>query len=139
MNQSQIFLPILAVLFIPIFVLFLNGKRKISDKKAGLLRPEAAIDNTAWSLPVVLTSNALANQFQFPVVFYVLGFILFNINAVTGFTLVLCWFFAITRWVHAIVHVSNNTIPLRQGSFILGVLTLLILFGVTLYSLINVV
>ena len=138
MNQTQIFWPILVVLFIPIFVLLLNGKRKTSDRKAGLLRPEAAIDNTAWSLPVVLTSNALANQFQLPVVFYVLSFILFSINAVTTTVVVLCWFFALTRWAHVLIHVTSNKIPLRQGFFILGAITLLIFFGVTLYSLANV-
>jgi len=125
----------MATLLIPIFVLLLNAKRKSSDRKAGLRRPEAAIDNTAWSLPVVLTSNALANQFQLPVIFYVLCIILFNINAVTSFALVLCWVFVVSRWIHAIVHVTSNAVPLRLGFFLIGALTLLILFGVTLAGL----
>ena len=135
MQASLIFWPMLAVLAIPIFILLLNGKRKSTDRKAGLTRPEAAIDNTAWSLPVVLTSNALANQFQLPVIFYALAFILFNINAVTFLVLVLCWVFAASRWVHAIVHVSSNIVALRLRFFMLGAITLLILFGVTVYHM----
>lgn len=135
MPSIQIFWPMLAVLAIPIFVLLLNGKRKSADRKAGMQKPESAIDNTAWSLPVVLTSNALANQFQLPVIFYVLGFILFNLNAVTALVLTLCWLFAISRWLHAVVHVTSNAIPFRMGFFLLGALTLLILFGVTVFSL----
>jgi hypothetical protein len=116
-------------------VLLLNGKRKSADKKEGSVKPEAAINNTAWSLPVVLTSNALANQFQLPVVFYVLSFILFNIGAVSSLVIVLSWIFAVTRWAHVVVHVSSNNVPLRLRFFVLGVITLLMLFGVTVVSL----
>ena len=137
MHAVYIFWPILAVLAIPIFVLILNAKRKNVDRSQGLTRPESAIDNTAWSLPVVLTSNALANQFQLPVVFYVLGFILFNLNAVSALVLVLCWVFAASRWLHAIVHVTSNVIKFRLNFFLIGVITLLILFGVTLLTLIS--
>ena len=135
MQNIYIFWPVLTVLAIPVFVLFLNAKRKASDRSAGISKPEAAIDNTAWSLPVVLTSNALANQFQLPVVFYVLTFILFNLNAVSMLVLALCWLFAISRWAHAIVHVTSNKISLRLSFFGIGGIILLILFGVTIYSL----
>ena len=138
MQAVLIFWPVLSVLAIPIFVLTLNAKRKAADRKAGLLQPQAAIDNKAWSLPVVLTSNALANQFQLPVIFYVLSFILFNINQVGLLSLVLCWVFAVSRWAHAIVHVTTNVIPLRKISFLGGVITLFLLFGVTLVSLAKV-
>lgn len=137
MHSTQIFWPMLTVLLIPIFVLLLNAKRKAADRKAGTVRAEAATDNAAWSLPVVLTSNALANQSQLPIVFYVLGFILFNINAVSTLVIVLCWGFAVTRWAHVMVHVTSNKVPLRLRFFILGAVTLLILFGVTIMSLAN--
>ncbi|MGK0376000.1 MAG: hypothetical protein ACJA2E_002488 [Arenicella sp.] len=137
MQSVQIFWPMLVVLVIPFFVLVLNGKRKSVDRKEGISRPEAAIDNTAWSLSVVLTSNALANQFQLPVLFYALCLILFNINAASNLILVLCWVFAITRWAHVAVHVSSNNIPLRMGFFIIGAITLLFLFGVTVVSIAN--
>ncbi|MFT6407996.1 MAG: hypothetical protein ACJAQ6_001412 [Arenicella sp.] len=137
MQSIEIFWPLLVVLAIPVFVLLLNGNRKSKDRKAGIAKPQAAINNSAWSLPVVLTSNALANQFQLPVVFYVLSFVLFNINAVSSLVLVLCWVFAITRWAHVVVHVSSNYVPLRMSFFLLGAITLLILFGVTVVALAN--
>ncbi len=137
MQAVQIFWPVLVVLAIPMVVLLFNAKRKAADRKAGNVQPESVIDNTAWSLPVVLTSNSLANQFQMPVVFYVLCLILFSINGVTTLVLVLCWIFAVTRWVHAIVHITSNAIPLRMSFFILGVVTLLILFGVTVNALVS--
>lgn len=138
MHAQLIFWPVLAVALIPIAVLLLNGKRKSADRKTGDLDPNAAIDNKAWSLPVVLTSNSLANQFQLPVIFYVLSFVLFSIGAVTTFVMALACVFALSRWIHAYVHVTSNYIPHRMGLFILGAITLLILFGVTFISLLSV-
>ena len=137
MQSAQIFLPMMVVLAIPVFVLLLNGKRKSVDRKNGTARAEAAIDNTAWSAPVILTSNSLANQFQLPVVFYVLGFILFNINAVSTLVLALCWIFALSRWGHAIVHVTTNKIPHRMALFAVSTLALFILFGITAVRVVN--
>jgi len=73
MAKHLIYWPVLAQLLVPILILLLNGKRKSADVKSGQFdRERAAMDNEAWSRPVVLTSKNLANQFQLPVIFYVL-------------------------------------------------------------------
>ncbi len=136
--QAQIFWPVLAVAIVPMVVLLLNAKRKDADRKTGDLDPNAAIDNRAWSLPVVLTSNSLENQFQLPIIFYVLSFVIFSIEAVSSFVMVLACVFALSRWVHAYVHVTSNNIPKRMIFFGVGVITLLILFGVTFVSLLSI-
>lgn len=69
MTEKLIYWPILAQIAISFWVMALNGLRKNSDRRSGKLNPDAAINNKAWSLPVVLTSNSLENQFQFPIVF----------------------------------------------------------------------
>ena len=137
MQAHLIFWPVLAVLAIPIFVLILNAKRKSDVRRTGKVDPNAVIDNTAWPLPVVLTSNALANQFQLPVVFYVLCFILFSIDSVSVVPVCLAGFFVVSRWAHAIVHVSTNAIPLRLVSFLLSSLTLFTLFIVTVFAMVR--
>ena len=135
MPTHLIFWPMLAVLAIPIFVLLLNAKRKSADRLAGHVQAEAAINNTAWSLPVVLTSNALANQFQLPIIFYALCFILIHLNGVSQIALILCWLFAVSRWAHAIIHVTSNKVPLRLSTFLIGALVLLMLFAISIVTL----
>lgn len=138
MQTHLIFWPVLVQLLIPFWVLILNGSRKAVDRRSGANDPEqSAIDNKAWSLPVVLTSNSLANQFQLPVVFYVLCLMLAVIDAVSTLTLIVAWLFVLTRWLHAYVHVTTNHIPSRFGSFVLSTLILLVLLliaGVALYQ-----
>jgi hypothetical protein len=136
MAKHLIYWPVLAQLLIPILVLLLNGKRKSADVKSGQFdREKAAMDNEAWSKPVVLTSKNLANQFQLPVIFYVLCLILASIDAVGMATLAVAWVFVATRYVHAYVHVSTNYVPARLRAFLLGALTLFVLFGLTIAAL----
>lgn len=135
MPNHLIFWPMLVVLAIPVLVLLLNGKRKSAERRAGNVHKDTPINNTAWSLPVLLTSNSLANQFQLPVIFYVLCFILLHLNGVSMLVLGLCWVFAVSRCFHAFIHVTSNAIPLRLSSFLVGALVLLILFAITIITL----
>ena len=138
MDQTKIlYLALLLQLAIPIWVLLLNGKRKAADRKAGNVSPESPIDNKAWSLPVVLTSNALANQFQFPVVFYVLVLMIIQIQAVGTTIVTLALLFVLSRWIHAFVHVTSNKIPYRFGSFLVSSILLLLIFIYTAIAVIQ--
>ena len=136
MPSHLIFWPVLAQLLIPILVLLLNGKRKADDVKAGKHDPgKSAMNNKAWSDPVVLTSNNLANQFQLPVIFYVLCLVLFQLDAVTAANLSVAVLFVVTRYVHAYIHVTSNYVPVRMRVFMIGALLLLVLFGMTAWAL----
>jgi len=126
--KTLIFWPVLMQIAIPFWIMILNGLRKNTDRKSGQVNPDSPINNKAWSLPVILTSNALENQFQFPVVFYVLCLILVQLDSVTAFSLVLSWLFVVSRWLHALIHVTSNVISLRMVSFLIGMITLLLLF-----------
>lgn len=138
MANHLIYWPVLAQLFIPLLVLFLNGKRKNDDVRTGSFdRHKAAMDNEAWSKSVVLTSKNLANQFQFPVIFYVLCLVLAGLDAVGPATLAVAWLFVASRCVHACVHVTSNYVPMRMRAFIAGVILLLALLVMTAIALLG--
>ncbi len=139
MENYLIYWPMLAQILIPLVVLVLNGMRKSKDVRSGNFdREKAAMDNEAWSKATVLTSKNLANQFQFPVIFYVLCIVLANLDAVDKIVLSVAWLFVTARYVHAYVHVSSNYVPVRLRAFILSVLLLFVLFGLTVKSLLAV-
>lgn len=135
MHQQLIYWPILVQIAIPLIVLILNGKRKAAARSKGNVSEDAAIDNTAWDLPVVLTSNNLANQAQLPVLFYVVCLILAQIEGVDALSLGLAWIFVVSRALHAYVHVTSNRVAVRMRVFIFGALVLLVLFVLTLIRL----
>lgn len=139
MARHLIYWPVLAQILIPILVLLLNGKRKKDDVRSGDFdRESAAMNNEAWSKPVILTSKNLANQFQLPVIFYVLCLVLASLDAVDKLTLAVAWLFVVTRYVHAYVHVSTNYVPHRLRAFLLGAIFLLLLLGLTVGALAGV-
>jgi hypothetical protein len=136
MQTHLILWPLLVQITLPILVLLLNGKRKAADRKSGEIDlAKAAMDNTAWSKGVALTSLNLANQTQLPVLFYVICLVLAQLSAVTTFTLALAWVFVISRYVHAWAHVNGNIMAIRFPSFVFGALTLLVLLVTTFIKL----
>ena len=94
--------------------------------KAGQVnRQQAALDNGVWPEDVVKVSNNIANQFEAPVLFYVLCLVIYSIDAAGTAAVVLAWLFALSRYAHAYVHVGSNYVPMRLRLFLVGCLVLL--------------
>mgnify|MGYP003109107397 CR=1 FL=1 len=126
MQTTSMLGPILAQVLLTTGVYVLLGLRKFAAVKAGEVdRNATALDNRAWPEAVVKVSNNLANQFEAPVLFYVLCFVLMALGQGSGIGLVLAWLFVLSRCAHAWVHVSSNYVPHRFRLFGFGLLTLL--------------
>jgi hypothetical protein len=131
MNSIHIFWPVLAQVFLTLTMLILLGVRKTKAVKAGdVNRKQAALNNSVWPEDVLKVSNNIANQFEVPVLFYVLCLVLYSINAAGVVAIVLAWMFALSRFAHAYVHIGSNYVPMRLRLFLVGclvVITMLIL------------
>lgn len=128
MSNSTILLPMLVQISLTLFIFILLGIRKNSAIKAGGVdRGKAALDNSAWPVDVVKVSNNIANQFQTPVLFYILCTMFYLIDSVTTLVYVLAWVYSITRILHAFVHVNSNFVPARLSLFMIGVVCLIVM------------
>ena len=131
MSSSTIFYPLLVQIGLTLFMFILLAVRKAKAvKSGGVDRQKAALDNSAWNIEVVKVSNNIANQFQAPVLFYILTLYFSISNNASMLVIVLCWIFAVTRIIHAFVHVTSNFIPARLASFTLGVVCLIVLTAI---------
>lgn len=93
---------------------------------------DIALSRAGWPERENRISNAVDNQFQLPVLFYLAcGLSLFM--SPSWLTLLLAWIFVLSRYVHAAIHVTDNNVVRRFWAFTvgLGVLTLfwLVLLG----------
>jgi hypothetical protein len=128
MNPNEVFLPVLAQVLITIAGFMLLGVRKAKALRAGGVdRTKTALDNDAWPDYVLMVSNNIRNQFQVPVLFYVLCFVFYSIAAVTTTVLVLAWAFVISRAIHAYIHMSSNYVPSRFRVFAIGLIIIIIM------------
>ena len=136
MNQNLIFIPMLlqVLLTLVVYALLAVAKsRAIKNGEVDLAR--RALHADAWPDSVIKISNNVSNQFQAPVLFYVLAFLLYSLQAVGTLALIAAWGFTLSRLLHAAIHIGPNYVPARKSVFILGLLCLLVLTSLSLIAL----
>lgn len=136
MSPSHIFWPVLVQVFLTLVMFIVLGARKAKAVKTGKVnRQQAALDNRVWPENVIKVSNNIANQFEVPVLFYVLCFVIFSTQITSILSVVLAWLFTLSRYAHAYVHVGSNYVPLRLGLFMFGCLVLLAMLLLAVWKL----
>ncbi|MGJ9420040.1 MAPEG family protein [Massilia sp. CMS3.1] len=136
MNAHLIFGPLLAQMLLTLGMFGLLAARKAQSvrlKKVDL--KQAALDHSEWPAEVVKVSNNIANQFETPILFYIVCLALFQLNAVSAAVLMLAWLYVATRCVHGFVHVRSNLVPIRLRAFSAGLLILFVLMLVIFWEL----
>ena len=126
MNQTAIFWPVLAHVLLIYIVYSVLGRRRYGAVKSGEAKVgQYKVRATEPASSVTVAAN-LVNQFELPVLFYVLCLTLHVTNGVNYLTLALMWIFVASRYVHASVHLTSNNLLLRSRAFFVGAVIILI-------------
>lgn len=135
MNVDLIFVPVLAhMVLIFMLYIYLGIVKSRAVKEGSVDRRKAALNSKAWPESVVKVSNNLANQFESPILFYMLSIIYAITNNVSGVIIMLMSLYVLSRYIHAYIHVTTNYVPYRFKCFLFGVV---ILLGLTLWLIIK--
>lgn len=135
MNKNLIFYPILAHIFLVFWLYILLAVRKKKALQAGQVdQARRPLFEDAWPDDVVQVNNNLRNQFQVPILFYMVCVILWAINAVNVWVLVLSSLFVLSRYFHALVHTGSNIVKKRFRMFLFGVV---IAIGLAVHALLS--
>lgn len=128
MSQNLVFLPVLISVMLTIVLYIALGVAKSRAQKQGLVNEERrSLYDDAWPEPVQKINNNIRNQFEVPVLFYVIILILWDLRAVDLSTHILAWGFVVSRIIHAWIHTGSNYVPLRRRMFTVGLLFVLAL------------
>ena len=136
MQSKLIFYPVIAQIiltFIVYILLPIAKARVLKVMEVDIQR--RALHNDAWPDSVLKISNNLQNQFESPVLFYALCFMLWALNIVSIFALIIAWAYVFLRVVHVFVHTGSNKIPVRKKVFMASTLLLMLLCGVLINGL----
>ncbi|QKC97377.1 MAPEG family protein [Mesorhizobium sp. NZP2298] len=126
MNQTAIFWPVLAHVLLIYIVYGVLGRRRYGAIKSGEAKVgQYKVRSTEPASSVTVAAN-LSNQFELPVLFYVLCLTLHVTNGVNYLTLALMWIFVASRCFHAWVHLTSNNLLLRSRSFSFGAVIILL-------------
>jgi len=128
MNNDLIFLPVLAhILLIFMVYIYLGRVKTRAIEEDNVDRQNASVNPKAWPEYVVKVSNNLDNQFESPILFYILSVIYYLTNHVSNILVLIMGIYVLSRYIHAYVHVTSNYVPYRYKFFVIGLLILLVL------------
>jgi hypothetical protein len=121
MNSNLIFLPAIAQILLTMSVFIGLAVAKSKAAKTGEVNEDRrALYDDAWPESVIKLNNNIRNQFELPVLFYVLCIILWALNSTNAIVHALAWLFVLSRIVHVAIHTGSNFVPLRRKVFMLG-------------------
>ena len=102
MQDSPILLPLLVQVLLTLVLYAALALAKARALKAGQVDLERrALHDDAWPESVMKISNNIRNQFQLPVLFYVLVIVLWQLGESGVLVQALAWLFVRSRIVHA--------------------------------------
>jgi hypothetical protein len=81
-----------------------------------------------WPRHMLQVGNSFSNQFEAPVLFYVLTVLAIITKHADILFVVLAWIFVLSRIAHAVVHVTTNNLQQRGPLFGVGLLVLAIMW-----------
>lgn len=136
MQNNLVFLPLVVQILLTVILYAHLATARAKASRQGLVNEERrALHEDAWPDSVVQISNCVRNQFEAPVLFYILVILLWLNNSITLYVHIFAWGFALSRIGHAAVHIGSNTVPLRRKLFIAGGLNIIALSLLLLYAL----
>ena len=91
---------------------------------------DIALGQPNWPVQATQIGNCFANQFEIPVLFYVLIALALPLHKADLVIVLLSWVFVVTRFVHAGIFVTSNDVRTRSLVWFAGVLAL---FAMWLY------
>nr|WP_295465746.1 MAPEG family protein [Mesorhizobium sp.] len=124
MNQTAIFWPMLLQVALIYAVYVLMSYRRKAAIRAGSARTSDFRENRSEPPESLFVRNNLANQFELPILFFVVCLALYDTNGSNLLTVALAWVFVISRYAHAAIHVTTNRIRHRRPLFVVGFLAL---------------
>ncbi len=88
-----------------------------------------------WPPRATQIANCFANQFELPLLFYILIALALPLRHVDLVIVLLSWVFVVTRFAHAGIFVSSNDLKQRSLAWFAGVL---VLFAMWLYFALSI-
>lgn len=121
---AAIFWPMVAHAALVFGLYGLLGLRRAAMVRQGKARIEQFRENRDEPTESLVVRNNLANQFELPVLFHVCCLALYFVEADNLPMVALAWIFVVSRYAHSFVHVTGNRLSRRQPAFLVGFVTL---------------
>lgn len=138
MSVQTILLPLFAqVLLTFVLVFSLAIRRQVALRTGATRWQDIALRERGWPKKATQYANAFSNQFELPVLFYVLTILALVTKQADLLFVVMAWIFVASRVVHACIHVTSNHVPARGLSFAAGCFTLFLMWAIYIVRILS--
>jgi hypothetical protein len=129
MPVQFVLLPLFVEVLLTFAVMFGMMYFRTSTLRSGETRFEdIALREPNWPVPATKFGYAFANQFELPVLFYVLTILDIMTKHADLLFVILAWIFVVMRILQVSVHVTNNNVRVRGGFYGVGAIVLFIMW-----------
>jgi hypothetical protein len=131
MSLQAVLLPLFVEVILTFALMLRMGALRSADYRAGAVKADdIALRQPNWPARTTQAAYSFSNQFELPVLFYVLT-ILEWVTRHAGYAFViLAWIFVICRLLQAYVHVTSNNMRLRTAFYSVGAVVLMIMWAI---------
>jgi hypothetical protein len=126
MSVQMVLLPVFVQVGLTFFLLLWMATARTKALKGRETRlKDIALGQPNWPERVTQIGNSFRNQFEVPVLFYVLIALALPLRHADLFIVLMSWVFVATRFAHAGIFVTSNNLQQRSLAWFAGVLVLL--------------
>ena len=137
MTNAAILYPLFVQVALTFFLMTRMAVERTKAAKRGEVRlSDIALDASGWPDDTVKIANCVLNQFQIPVLFYLLCVLLMITASFSTLQIILAWIFVAARVVHAYIHTGTNNVLHRFYAFIAGFVTLIVMWVLFAFDII---
>jgi hypothetical protein len=138
MTRDWIFVPVIVQVLMTLLIYVRLIKVKIREVRAGRVdKTRSALHEEAWGDAVLQINNNIRNQFELPVLFYVMAAVLWAMDSVNGIAIAAAFLFVLSRIAHALIHLGSNYVPNRRRTFTVGWWVLMFMALLVLWELVR--
>jgi hypothetical protein len=138
MTIQEVLLPLFLEVILTFVLLFWLAPLRARDFSTGVARPEnVGLREPNWSKRSLQVGYSYSNQFELPVLFYVLTILAWVTRHADLVFVVLAWMFVIFRYLQASVHVTSNRVRLRGSFFIVSAIVLAVMWVIYIVEILT--
>lgn len=128
--------PVLAQVLLTFVVYILLGVQRYRALTSRRTRVrDIALSGDAWPDDEKKVANNLRNQYEAPILFFVLCGVATYVQATQFSMVTLAWLFVASRVVHTIIHTTTNNVSMRALAFAVGLTILVVMWIVVMFRL----
>ncbi len=129
MSIPAVLAPVFAQVALTFFFLAWTGRARFAAIRASEVQVgDIALGQRNWPARVQQVANTYQNQFELPVLFYILVAFAILTRKADFLFLVMSWIFVATRLVHAAIYTTSNHVPQRFQAFVAGASVLMLMW-----------